>query len=78
MDECWSWRPTINGEIEQTWRRDIDMPEAMFSRYQQLSKEWTEFQEQLEHMYRQQEGLKPFNGSPYKKEKQNVKAKSEG
>lgn len=85
MDEGWQWWPTVEGDSTHSADRCaerkqiIDIPEALFSRYQKLKTEWYELQGVLEHMYRHQEGLRAFPGSPHfveEKEQQNVKTQS--
>lgn len=71
MDEGWQWWPTVEG-LEYR-KVQVDLPEATFSRYTKLKQEWDELQELFEHMYREQQGLRPYASSPYFKEEQNVK-----
>lgn len=80
MDEAWHWWPTpddsqhIGQHLLAHRQVQIEMPEAFFSRYEKLKTEWYELQNELEHMYRHQEGLRAFPDSPYyKKEEGNVK-----
>lgn len=85
MDEGWTWWPTpegsyrVNPLVGDNRNARIEIPDALFSRFEELRKEWYGLQNDLEHLYRHQEGLRAFPGSPYfvdEKEEQNVETQS--
>lgn len=75
MDQTWRWWPRVGEKIivrkpaGEREERDpiIELPDAFMSEYRQVSARYQEMQEYLEHCYRHQEGLTPFDDSPFKK-----------
>jgi hypothetical protein len=57
---CFTFSPDEEAEIE--------LPGEWSERFAEISKQFFEMQGYLEHCYRQQMGLKPFKGSPFKKD----------
>jgi hypothetical protein len=75
MEEGWRWWPKVGAKIvarkpagEREEREPvIELSDAFMSEYRQVSARFYEMQQHLEHCYRHQEGLKPFDDSPFKK-----------
>lgn len=74
MDQGWRWWPKVGEKLivrkpagEREEREPvIELSDAFLSNYRRVSEEFQEIQEYLEHCYRHQEGLTPFDNSPFK------------
>jgi hypothetical protein len=73
MDEGWRWWPIdeqnpgwyrIDTKIEDR-KVAIEITEEMYERYKRVSAEYFEIQEQMEHLYRHQQGYYPHLQSPF-------------
>lgn len=49
----------------------VEMPEELFNQHKQISRQYHDIQDQIEHLYRHQQGLQPLPTSPFRnKEKE--------
>lgn len=65
----------VHIEIESGWRwipdqprqgqRTVEVPAELLERYRHVAAAFYELQEYLEHAFRAQEGLTPFENSPF-------------
>lgn len=71
MDEGWRWWPSTPEHWSYSERHaserlnKIEMTEEFYANYQRLHREWYDLQQELEHMYRHQQGYTPWIESPY-------------
>lgn len=73
MDDGWRWWPV--DEENPGWNRidralktrkaAVEVDPEWFAQYQRVNAQYYKMQEQLEHLYRHQEGLEPFLQSPF-------------
>lgn len=75
MDEGWRWWPVAKDKIiERKPNGDfvdhepvIELSDAFMADFRRVANEYFELQQYLEHCYRHQQGLTPFDNSPFKK-----------
>lgn len=61
-DLCDETKQEVKQHVIKKNTLTFDIPDAMLSRYSQLSTEWFELQSQFEQLYRQQEGMSVRTG----------------
>jgi len=66
LDEMWCFSPDTNSDTDVD--SGVELPDEWLEQYQNVSKQFFEMQQHLEHCYRHQMGLKPFNDSPFRLE----------
>lgn len=69
LDEMWCFSAHLDAAaLLKAGDSVIELPDEWLEQYQNVSKQFFQMQQKLEHCYRHQMGLKPFNDSPFKQD----------
>lgn len=69
LDEMWCFSTHLDAAaLLNSGDSVIELPDEWLERYQSVSEQFFKMQGHLEHCYRHQMGLKPFNDSPFRLE----------
>ena len=72
MDRDWVWRLLGASQSNEVARQvalelakvKLQVPLELVNRYERVAQEWFELQQELEQLYRVQQGLKPWSNPP--------------